>query len=218
VLNERIPCQKEEMIMSLRKETRHAVLISGASILLAGITLLSLRVLHPSWQSDQLDALLLSVAFSVGACFLLFARRLGQAHMALGVYLLTIGGATVVLPRLLLAGYGGSDPDALFLFLGPLYLFAGMVLVLVSLLNHRHWMERRKTMWMRTVLLAGPGAILTILCPLALGPRMWDVPPYGFDLVAASWVMGIGIFFAGSRFVPTAQTGTHHETVAGSIQ
>jgi hypothetical protein len=204
--------------MSLLKETRHAALISAASIILAGITLLSLRVLHPSWQSDQLDALLLSVALGVGACFLLFARRLGQAHLTLGVYLLTIGGATVVLPRLLLVGYGGSDPDALFLFLGPLYLLAGMVLILVSLLNHRHWMERRKAIWMRTVLLAGPGAILTILCPIVLGPRMWDVPPYGFDLVAASWVMGIGIFFAGSRFVPKAPTGTHQETVSGSVQ
>lgn len=187
--------------MSIPKETRHAALISVANIILAGITLLSLRVLRPSWSSDQFDALLLSLALSVGACFLLFARRFGQAHMALGMYLLTIGGATVVLPRLLLAGYGQSDPDALFLFLGPLYLFAGIVLVVVSLLNHTRWMKRRKTMWMRTVLLAGPGAILTILCPIALGPRMWDVPPYGFDLVAASWVLGIGIFFAGSRFV-----------------
>ncbi len=201
--------------MSIPKETRHAALISGVSIILAGITLLSLRALHPSWQSDQLDALLLSLAFCVGACFLLFARRLGQAHMALGVYLLMIGGATVVLPRLLLAGYGQNDPDALFLFLGPLYLIAGIVLVAVSLLNHRHWMESRKAMWLRTVLLAGPGAILTILCPIALGPRMWDVPPYGFDIVAASWVMGIGIFFAGSRFVTTVQTGTHQETVSG---
>jgi len=204
------------MIMSRPKETRHAALISGASIILAGITLLSLRVLHPSWQSDQLDAFLLSLAFGVGACFLLFARRLGQAHLALGVYLLTSGGATVVFPRLLLAGYGSNDPDVLFLFLGPLYLIAGIVLVAVSLLNHRHWMESRKTMWMRTVLLAGPGAILTILCPIALGPRMWDVPPYGFDIVAASWVMGIGIFFAGSRFVTPVQTGTHQETVSGS--
>ncbi len=202
--------------MSIPKETRHAALISAASIILAGITLLSLRVTHPSWQSDQFDALLLSLALSVGACFLLFARRLGQAHMALGVYLLTIGGATVVLPRLLLAGYRQNDPDALFLFLGPLYLFAGIVLGMVSLLNHRHWMVRRKTMWIRTVLLAGPGAILTILCPIALGPRMWDVPPYGFDIVAASWVIGIGIFFAGSRFVTTVQTGATRETFAGS--
>lgn len=63
--------------MSRAKETWHAALISGASIILAGVVLLSLRLLHPSWQSDQLDALLLSLAFGMGACFLLFARRLG---------------------------------------------------------------------------------------------------------------------------------------------
>lgn len=204
--------------MRIPKETRQAALISGASIIFAGITLLSLRVLHPSWQSDQFDALLLSLAFGVGACLLLFARRLGQAHLALGVYLLTIGGTTMVLPRLLLADYGSNDPDALFLFLGPLYFIAGIVLVAVSLLNHRHWMARWKTMWMRTVLLAGPGAILTILCPIALGPRMWDVPPYGFDIVAASWVMGIGIFLAGSRFVITVRTGAHQEAVSSTAQ
>lgn len=43
--------------MSIAKQTRQAVLLSGASIILAGIMLLSLRVLHPSWPSDQLDAL-----------------------------------------------------------------------------------------------------------------------------------------------------------------
>lgn len=204
--------------MSLSKETRHAALMSGASIILVGITLLSLRMLHPSWQTDQLDVLLLSVALGVVACFLLFARRLGQAHLALGLYLLIIGGAAVVLPRLLLTDYGQSDPDLLLLFLGPLYFMAGMVLVAVSLLNHRHWMESRKTMWIRTALLAGPGAILIVLCPIALGPRMWDVPPYGFDLVAASWVMGIGIFFAGSRFVTAVHPDAHHETVSGSAQ
>ncbi len=74
--------------MSIPKKTRQAALISGASIILAGIMLLSLRVLHPSWLSDQLDALLFSLAFSVGACFLLFLRRLGQAHLALGMYLI----------------------------------------------------------------------------------------------------------------------------------
>lgn len=186
--------------MCIPKGTRHAALISGASIILAGITLLSLRALHPSWQSDQLDALLLSVAFAVGACFLLVARRFGQAHLALGVYLLASGGAAVVLPHLLLADFGSSDPDLLLLLSGPLYLFAGMVLVAVSLLNHRHWMEGRRTVWIRTVLLAAPGAILIILCPIALGPRLWDVPPYGFDLITASWIIGIGIFLAGSRF------------------
>jgi len=206
------------MSMRIPKETRHAALISGASIILAGITLLSLRVLYAFWQPDQLDALLLSLALGVGACLLLFARRFGQAHMALGVYLLAIAGATVVLPRLLLVGYGQNDPDALLLFLGPIYLFVGIVLVVISLLNHEHWMKSMKTMWMRTVLLAGPGAILTILCPVVLGPRMWDVPPYGFDLVAASWVIGIGIFFAGSRFVKTVQPDAHQETLSGSTR
>lgn len=204
--------------MSRAKETWHAALISGASIILAGVVLLSLRLLHPSWQSDQLDALLLSLAFGMGACFLLFARRLGQAHLALGVYLMASGGAAVVFPRLLLTGYGQNDADALLLFVGPLYLLVGMVLVAISVLNREHWMKGRKTMWMRTVLLAGPGTILSILCPFALGPRMWDVPPYGFDLVAASWVMGIGIFVAGSRFVTPVQPNAHQETLSGSTQ
>ena len=202
--------------MSISKETRQAALISGASIILAGITVLSLRLLHPTWQSDQFVALLLSLAFCVGACLLLFLRRLGQAHLALGMYLLIIGGATVVLPRLLLAGFGGNDPDLLFLLLGPLYLFTGMLLVAVSLINDRHWMESRKIMWVRTALLAGPGAVLTILISVALGPHLWDVPPYGFDLVAASWVLGIGIFVAGSRFVAPAQPDAHQGTVSGS--
>jgi len=202
--------------MSISKETRQAALISGASIILAVITLLSLRVLGHTWTSDQLYALLLSLVFCVGACCLLFIRRLGQAHMALGVYLLIIGGATVVLLPLLMPGYGGNDPDMLFQLLGPLYLFTGIVLVAVSLINHRHWMESRKTMWMRTALLAGPGAVLSILIPIALGPHLWDVPPYGFDLVAASWVLGIGIFVAGSRFVTAVQPDAHKETVSGS--
>ena len=169
--------------MSIPRETRHAALISVASIILAGIALLSLRAVHPSWLSDQFDALMLSLALCVCACLLLFARRFGQAHMALGVYL-----------------------------------FVGGVLVVISLLNHRHWMKRTRTMWMRTVLLAGPGAILIILCPVVLGPRMWDVPPYGFDLVAAGWVIGIGIFCAGSRFVETVQPDSHQGTFSGSTQ
>ncbi len=202
--------------MSIPKKTRQAALISGASIILAGITLLSLRILHPSWPSDQLVALLFSLAFCVGACILLFIRRLGQAHMALGMYFLALGGAMVILPRILSAGFGGNDPDLLFMLLGPLYLFTGMVLIAVSLLNHKYWMENSKTMWMRTILLAGPGVVLSILIPIALGPHLWDVPPYGFDLVAASWVLGIGIFFAGSRFVTTDRTGVHQGTVASN--
>lgn len=204
--------------MSIPRENRHAALISVASIILAGIALLSLRAVHPSWLSDQFDALMLSLALSVCACLLLFARRFGQAHIALGVYLFAIGGATVVLPRLLLAGYGQSDLDVLFLLSGPLYLFVGIVLVVISSLNHRHWMKSMRTMWMRSALLAGPGAILIILCPVVLGPRMWDVPPYGLDLVAAGWVIGIGIFCAGSRFVETVQPDSHQGTFSGSTQ
>ena len=124
----------------------------------------------------------------------------------------------VVLPRLLLADYGQSDPDMLFLLSGPLYLFVGVVLVVISLLNQGHWMKRMKTMWMRSALLAGPGTILIIICPVLLGPRMWDVPPYGFDLVAASWVIGIGIFCAGSRFVKTIQPDSHQGIFSGSTQ
>jgi hypothetical protein len=125
--------------MNIPRETRHAAFISVASIVLAGIALFGLRAVHPSWLSDQFDALMLSLALSVCACLLLFARRFGQAHMALGLYLLAIGGAMVVLPRLLLADYGQSDPDMLFLLSGPLYLFVGVVLVVISLLNQGHW-------------------------------------------------------------------------------
>ena len=203
------------MITSISKETRQAALMSGASIILAGITLVSLRVLGHSWPSAQFEALLLSLAFCVVACGLLFIRRLGQAHLALGMYLLIIGGATVVLLPLLLPGYGGNDPDMLFQLLGPLYLFTGILLIAVSLLNHRHWMERSKTMWVRTALLAGPAAVLSLLIPIALGPHLWDVPPYGFDLVAASLVLGVGIFVAGSRFVTPVQSDAHQETVSG---
>ncbi|HEV2654860.1 MAG TPA: hypothetical protein VGT82_07870, partial [Ktedonobacteraceae bacterium] len=87
-----------------------------------------------------------------------------------------------------------------------------------SLLNHGRWMKRMQTMWMRTVLLAGPGAMLIILCPVVLGPRMWDVPPYGLDLFAAGWVIGIGIFCAGSRFVKTVQPDSYQGTFSGSTQ
>jgi hypothetical protein len=204
--------------MSMPRETRYPALISVVSIILACIALLGLRAVHPSWLSNQFNALMLSLVLCVCACLLLFARRFGQAHMALGVYLLAIGGATVILPRLLLADYGQNDLDILFLLSGPLYLFVGTVLVVISLLNHGHWMKRMRTMWMRTVLLTGPGTILIILCPVLLGPRMWDVPPYGFDLVAAGWVIGIGIFCAGSRFAKTIQPDSHQGSFSGSTQ
>jgi len=206
------------MTMSIQKKAlRDSALISATTIILAGVVLLSLRVMLPV-SSYQLQALQLSLGLGVGACFTLFARRMGQAHIAWGAYLLATGGAAVVLPRLLLTDYGQSDTDLLLLFLGPLYLFIGSILVVISLINHRHWMESVKTMWVRTLLLAGPGALLTILCPIALGPRMWDVSPFGFDLVVASWIVGIGIFFAGSRFVKTVKPDAHQETFSSSTQ
>ncbi len=119
----------------------------------------------------------------------------------LGVYLLAIGGATIVLPRLLVPGYGQNDPDLLFFFLGPIYSIVGSVLVVISMISHRYWMESMRTMLVRTLLLAGPGILLTLLWPVAFGPRMWNAPPYGFDLAAFSWIVGIGIFLAGNRFV-----------------
>ena len=124
----------------------------------------------------------------------------------------------MVLPPLLVVGYGQNDTDVLLLFLGPLTLLVGIVLVAISVLHRRQWMTRRASVWRRTILLAGPGAILTILCPVVLGPRMWDVPPYGFDLVAASWVIGIGIVFAGSRFAPPVPSDPHQEALSGSPQ
>ena len=46
-------------------------------------------------------------------------------------------------------------------------------------------------MLMRTLLLASPGVLLTLLWPVLFGPRMWDTPPYGCDLAACSWIVGI---------------------------
>lgn len=204
--------------MTIPKTSQQAVLSSAASIILASMTLLSLRAMHPTWLSDQLVVLLLSLAFGVGACFLLVAPRLGQAHLALGGYLLAIGGAAMILPPLLVGGYGQNDTDVLLLFLGPLALLVGIVLIAISVLHRRQWMTKRQAIWKRTVLLAGPGALLSILCPIVLGPRMWDVPPYGFDLVAASWVIGIGIVCAGSRFAPSVSPDPHHKALSGSTE
>jgi hypothetical protein len=206
------------MAVAIPKANRQAALISAASIMLASIMLLSLRMLHLTWPSDQLDVLLLSLALGIGACFLLAAPRLGQAHLALGIYLLAIGGATMVLPPLLVVGYGQNDTDALVLFLGPLALLVGSILAAGSVFRRRQWVTRRERVWRRTVLLAGPGAALIILCPLVLGPRMWDAPPYGFDLVTAGWVIGAGIFLAGNRFAPSAPPDPHQATFSGSPQ
>ncbi len=84
--------------MRIQKSTRQAAVISIASIILAGIVLLTLRRMY---QVGQLGALELSVLLGVAAWLTLFVRRYGQGHIALGVYLLAIGGATIVLPRLL---------------------------------------------------------------------------------------------------------------------
>lgn len=113
--------------------------------------------------------------------------------------------SAIVLPRLLVSSYGQDDPDFLFLLLGPIYTIAGSVLVVVSLISRRCWMKSMRSMSVRTLLLAAAAILLSLLWPLACGPRMWDTPPYGFDLTAFSWIVGIGLFFAGSRFAPKGQ-------------
>lgn len=188
--------------MNIENRTRQAVLINAATILLASIVLLLLRAMN---RGDQFEALVLSVLFGAVACLTVIIRRDGQGQIALGAYLLVIGGATIILPRLLIPSYGQDDPDFLFLLLGPIYTIAGSVLVVVSLISHRYWMESMHSMLVRTLLLAAPAILLTLLWPLAFGPRMWDTPPYGFDLTAFSWIVGIGLFFAGSRFAPKGQ-------------
>ncbi len=80
------------------KAVRDAALISAAAIIVAGVALLSLKTLIISSERG-FDAFLPSVALGVVACFTLFVRRHGQAQLALGVYLLAIGGATVILPQ-----------------------------------------------------------------------------------------------------------------------
>lgn len=100
------------------------------------------------------------------------APLLSQAHLALGGYLLAIGGAAMILPPLLVVGYEQNDTDMLLLFLGSLALLVGIVLVAISVLHRRQWMKRRESVWRRTLLLAGPGTLLSILCPIVFGPRM----------------------------------------------
>lgn len=185
--------------MNIENRALQVALANAATIILASIVQLLLRAMN--W-GDQFEALALSVLFGTGACLTLFVRRDGQGQIALGVYLLVIGAATIVLPRLLVSSYGQDDPDFLFLLLGPIYTIAGSVLVVVSLISRRSWMESTRSLLVRTLLLAAPAVLLTLLWPLAFGPRMWDTPPYGFDLTAFSWIVGIGLFFAGSRFAP----------------
>lgn len=188
--------------MNIQNRALQAVLISVATFILASVVLLLLRAMN---RGDQFEALVLSVLFGAVACLTLFIRRNGQGQIALGVYLLVIGAATIVLPRLLVPSYGQADPDFLFLLLGPIYTVAGSVLIIVSLITHGSWMENTRSMLVRTLQLAAPTILLTLLWPMAFGPRMWDTPPYGFDLTAFSWIVGIGLFFAGSRFAPKGQ-------------
>jgi len=193
------------------KAVRDAALTSAAAIIVAGVALLSLKTLIIS-SEREFDAFLPSVALGIVACFTLFARRHGQAQLALGVYLLAIGGATVILPRLLLTDYGQNDFDVLPLLLGPWYLVVGSVLLVISLINRRHWMKRGKTTLVPTLLLAGPGALIILLFLVALGSREWRATPYGLDLIVASWIIGTGIFLAGSRFVTKVNLDANHET------
>ena len=191
------------------KAVRDAALISAAAIIVAGVALLSLKTLIISSERG-FDAFLPSVALGVVACFTLFVRRHGQAQLALGVYLLAIGSASAIL--LWTAGFGGNDFDVLLLLLAPWYLVVGSVLLLVSLLNHRHWMNSLRTTVVTTLLLVGPGALLIILFLFALGSREWRATPYGLDLIVASWIIGTGIFLAGSRFVTKVNLDANHET------
>ncbi len=193
---------KKEMAMKpQRKALRDAALISAITIIVAGIALLSIKMLVVIPSEHGFDAFLPSLVLGGVACFTLFARRYRQAQLALGVYLLAIGGAVIFLPRLLLLDYGQNDFDVLPLLLGPWYLLAGSVLLIISLLDHRHWMSNLSTVLARTLLLAGPGALLIILFLSISGSGIWRVSPYGLDIIVASWFVGIGIFIAGSRFI-----------------
>ncbi len=196
------------------KAIRNSVLISATSIILAAIALLSIKMITVS-SEHAADAFLPSLALGVVACLTLFARRNGQAQLALGVYLLAIGGATIVLPRLLLTDYGQNDFDALPLLLGPWYLLVGSVLLVVSLVVHRYWMMSMRTTLIRTLLLAGPGALLIIICLLVLGSNEWRVTPFGLDIIVASWLVGIGIFLAGSMLVKKDKPVHKQETFSG---
>ena len=200
------------------KVIRDSALISATALVIAGIALLSIKMMPAISSEHAFDAFLPSLALGVVACFTLFARRIGQAHIALGVYLLAIGGAMVVLPRLLLTDYGQNDFDALPLLLGPFYLLVGSVLFVISLINHRHWMKSLRATLVRTLFLAGPGALFTILVLLVLGSSVWRVTPFGLDIIVASWLVGIGIFLAGSRFVKKDEPHANQETFSGRTQ
>jgi hypothetical protein len=190
----------------LEKTVRDSALITVTAIVMASIALLSLKTLViPS--DHAFDAFLPSVALGLAACFTLFARHNGLTQFALGVYLLAIGSAAVFL--LWAAGFGGNDFDALLLLLAPLYLVVGSVLLVVSLLNHRHWMNSLRTTLVSTLLLVGPGALLITLFLFTLGSREWRTTPFGLDIIVATWIIGVGIFLAGSRFITKAKLEAH---------
>jgi hypothetical protein len=189
-----------------KKAVRDSALISATAIIIAAIALLSIKTMVTISSEHGFDPFLPSVFLGVVACFTLFARRFGQSQLALGVFLLLIGGATVALPRLLLKDFFQNDFDWMPFLIGPWSLFVGGVLFVVSLLDHGHWMNSWRTTLLRTLLLAGPGAFLMIICFLVIGPSTWRATPYGLDIIVASWLVGIGIFLAGSRFVKEAKS------------
>ncbi|HEX9134005.1 MAG TPA: hypothetical protein VF844_17070, partial [Ktedonobacteraceae bacterium] len=92
----------------------------------------------------------------------------------------------------------------------------GSVLLVISLINHRHWMHSLKSTLVRTWFLAGPGAILTIVGFVELGSNVWRATPFGLEIIVASWVVGLGIFLAGSRFVKEHYPDTSQEAFSGS--
>jgi hypothetical protein len=207
------PEKEKQAMRRPERAVRDSALISATAIIMAAIALLSIKTMVSISSAHEFDPFLPSVFLGVVACFTLFARRFRQSQLALGVFLLLIGGATLVLPRLLVNDFFQNDFDWLPVLLGPWSLFVGGVLFVVSLLDYRHWMNSWRTTLLQTLLLAGPGAFLLIICFLVIGPSAWRASPYGLDLIVASWLVGMGIFLAGSRFVPRVSLNTHHETI-----
>ncbi len=195
------------------RAVRDSALISATAIIIAAIALLSIKTMVTISSEHEFYPFLPSVFLGGVACLTLFSRRFRQSQLALGVFLLLIGGATVILPRLLVQDFFQNDFDWLPVLIGPWSLFVGAVLFVVSLLDYRHWMNSWRTTLLQTLLLAGPGAFLLIICFLVIGPSAWRASPYGLDFIVASWLVGMGIFLAGSRFVPSVTLNTHHETV-----
>lgn len=99
--------------MNRYKKSLQAARISAMASILASMVLLLFR---RGDRVDQFMPLALSISLGALAWLTLFVRRSGQGHVALGVYSLTIGGATMVLPWLLVSSYGQNDPNLLLLF------------------------------------------------------------------------------------------------------